>query len=449
MLQIDNIALSVSCQQYQSKSVEFDCKKSQATLCFESNQKSSEVFCPCCGGKVYIHDRKEIDLKDAPIFPGIAQKIRVTRHRYRCGCCGKTFMEDLGMLKYPGSMITRRAAMVIRQLLMFHIPESAVSSILNIRWNTVQKVHLDYMREQLKAWKEEQIRKGYRPKYLAIDEFAIHRGHTYATCVLDLDEGNVIWAGMGRTIEQFRKFFEETDPEMLSEVKAVAMDMNASYSNLVTKYLPKTAIVYDRYHMQAQFGKDVLGSVRLEEAKAHRTKALGLDQLRDDETDPAVRKELKDQARKERHEYSAIKKSRWTLLMSADRLLPERKDSLSEILRNHEKLAVCYAMKEEMCELFDMTDPEAARKGWTDWFQAAKESEVPQLVHFAELKEKRVEGLISHAMFPISTGKLEGFNNKIKVAKRVGYGFRNNDYFFTLIKYLSLPESRKRSHTFW
>ena len=106
-------------------------------------------------------------------------------------------------------------------------------------------------------------------------------------------------------------------------------------------------------------------------------------------------------------------------------------------------------MKEEMCELFDMTDPEAARKGWTDWFQAAKESEVPQLVHFAELKEKRVEGLISHAMFPISTGKLEGFNNKIKVAKRVGYGFRNNDYFFTLIKYLSLPESRKRSHTFW
>ena len=203
MLQIDNIALSVSCQQYQSKSVEFDCKKSQATLCFESRQKSSEVFCPCCGGKVYIHDRKEIDLKDAPIFPGIAQKIRVTRHRYRCGCCGKTFMEDLGMLKYPGSMITRRAAMVIRQLLMFHIPESAVSSILNIRWNTVQKVHLDYMREQLKAWQEEQIRKGYRPKYLAIDEFAIHRGHTYATCVLDLDEGNVIWGITARIMENF------------------------------------------------------------------------------------------------------------------------------------------------------------------------------------------------------------------------------------------------------
>jgi Transposase and inactivated derivatives len=67
---------------------------------------------------------------------------------------------------------------------------------------------------------------------------------------------------------------------------------------------------------------------------------------------------------------------------------------------------------------------------------------------FAELKEKRMEGLISHAVYPISTGKLEGFNNKIKVAKRIGYGFRNDDYFFTLIRYLSLPSVRRPFHNF-
>ena len=54
-----------------------------------------------------------------------------------------------------------------------------------------------------------------------------------------------------------------------------------------------------------------------------------------------------------------------------------------------------------------------------------------------------MEGLVSHAVFPISTGKLEGFNNKIKVAKRTGYGYRNDDYFFTLIRYLSIPVSSK------
>ncbi|MBR5137801.1 MAG: transposase, partial [Clostridia bacterium] len=34
-----------------------------------------------------------------------------------------------------------------------------------------------------------------------------------------------------------------------------------------------------------------------------------------------------------------------------------------------------------------------------------------------------------------------GLNNKIKVAKRVGYGYRDDDYFFTLVRYLSLPAS--------
>ena len=51
---------------------------------------------------------------------------------------------------------------------------------------------------------------------------------------------------------------------------AVAMDMNASYNSLVEKYLPQAEIVYDRYHMQAQFGKEVLGVVRLEEARKHK-----------------------------------------------------------------------------------------------------------------------------------------------------------------------------------
>ena len=52
-------------------------------------------------------------------------------------------------------------------------------------------------------------------------------------------------------------------------------------------------------------------------------------------------------------------------------------------------------------------------KSWTDWFVAAKESEIPALVKFAEQKEKRLPGLAAHAIYPISTGKLEGFNNKI------------------------------------
>lgn len=85
---------------------------------------------------------------------------------------------------------------------------------------------------------------------------------------MDLELGDVIWVGKGRAIKDFKKFFESFPSEYFSDVEAVAMDMNASYNRLVEENMPHADIVYDRYHMQAQFGKDVLGVVRLDEAIA-------------------------------------------------------------------------------------------------------------------------------------------------------------------------------------
>lgn len=108
---------------------------------------------------------------------------------------------------------------------------------------------------------------GNKPRILAVDEFAIHKGHSYATCVMDLEQGDILWVGKGRAMKDFEKFFEDVPSDSLSAVIAVAMDMNASYNKLVTKHLPKARIVYDRFHMQSQFGRDVLGAVRLDEAR--------------------------------------------------------------------------------------------------------------------------------------------------------------------------------------
>ncbi|MBS5520208.1 MAG: transposase [Acidaminococcus intestini] len=50
-------------------------------------------------------------------------------------------------------------------------------------------------------------------------------------------------------------------------------------------------------------------------------------------------------------------------------------------------------------------------------------------IRFAKLKERRIDGLANHAKCPINTGRLEGCNNKIKVAKRNAYGYKNDRYF--------------------
>ena len=108
--------------------------------------------------------------------------------------------------------------------------------------------------------------------------------------------------------------------------------------------------------------------------------------------------------------------------------------------RSHSDLAICYAMKEELLRLFELKDHTEAEQGWKRWFDAAINSSVPALAKFGRQKLKRLDGLVAHASSPINTGKLEGFNNKIKVAKRNAYGFRNLSYFFSYIKYLSIPK---------
>ena len=193
------------------------------------------------------------------------------------------------------------------------------------------------------------------------------------------------------------------------------MDMNASYNKLVTKYLPKAQIVYDRFHMQSQFGRDVLGVVRLDEARRHKAKEKEILVDISNDTDKDTMKALKQEAKSEKQGYSQLKKLRWSLFINSDKLSDSKTEQLQSIQQDQHDLAVCYAMKEEMCRLYELTDYQQAVIGWTKWFQAAKESEIPALVRFAVQKEKRLPGLAAHAIYSISTGKLEGFNNKLNI----------------------------------
>lgn len=127
------------------------------------------------------------------------------------------------------------------------MPVSTVQEITGIHWDTIRRIHKRSM-----------------------DESAVHKGHSYAACVMDLGNGEVLWVGRGRPEADFAKIFEEFDLERLRGVKAVAMDMNASFSKLVGRFMSWADIVYDRYHMQAQYGK---------EARRHKSAAERLRRL--------------------------------------------------------------------------------------------------------------------------------------------------------------------------
>ena len=231
-----------------------------------SDMNTSSVSCPVCSGKVHVYDNYTKSIRDVITHVGMINILRVRIHRYKCLECSHTFSEQPEFI-YPGTRITKALAAMVKELLLRDSTITAVSELTGLHWNTVCGIHKHYIENIIDGMERHMKLTDYRPKYLAVDEFAIHKGHTYATTVMDFETGEILWAGRGRAKEDFRKFFmyvKEHNSGLLSEVEAFAMDMNASYNRLVEEYLPDVDIVYDRYHIQAQFGKDVLGSVRIE-----------------------------------------------------------------------------------------------------------------------------------------------------------------------------------------
>ena len=317
MLLLDDIKVRFECQGYKATQFSVSHENYKSVLFFESTIKTKDLSCPLCSNAVYIHDNYQTHLADMPILYGYANRFEFFGKRYKCQKCGHSFVNETPFC-HPGTRITERAAAWIKGMLKNKVSIKAIQNLSGIHWDTIRKVQIEYMQTMI-ADRQQQLKEdSYRPKYLAVDEFAIHKGHSYATSVMDLETGDVLWVGSGRTLKDFAKFFEEINSDVLSTVIAVAMDMNASYHKLVAEKMPYAEIVYDRYHMQAQYGKEVLGVVRLDEARKHKTASKEMLNSITNETSKEERREIKTNSKKESREYSKLKKSRWALLMNRD-----------------------------------------------------------------------------------------------------------------------------------
>lgn len=240
-----------------------------------------------------------------------------------------------------------------------------------------------------------------------MDEFALFKGHRYATVVVDADTQRVLWLGEGRSRAALRPFFIWLGPEGCAAIESVAMDMNTALDLEVRAQCPQAEVVYDLFHVVAKYGREVIDRVRVDQAN----------QLRDDK-----------KARK------VIKRSRWLLLRNAENLPDGHEVKLAELLAANQPLNTVYVMKTALKELWYAPDKDVAQHRWNEWYRQSQESGIKALQQFADKLKGYVSGIIASATHRLNTSVLEGMNNRIKVIKRMAYGYRDNDYFFMKIK---------------
>lgn len=348
-------------------------------------------LCPCCG-----HDEncskgmKVRKLRMAPLGNKMAF-LQVQLYRLQCVNCRHTWWPPLPFAK-PKKRITLSFEKYVIELMKFATIKH-VAKFLGVSWDLVKSIHKAYLREQYRRGPAlESI------QYIGVDEFSIRKGHEYMTIFINLETSEIIHAVEGKSIESVSAFMLELKTKA-TKLKAIAMDMNAAYASAVETFLPHIDVVFDRFHVIGLLTTSIEDIRRDQQAKCN---AVGL---------------------------KVLKGCRFLLLSNYEKLDPKKQSSLNCLLEVNKPIAMAHTMKEQI-RLFwsKQTVNEGARfLAW--WIIDAVESEISKLQKTGRTLLRHWQGLVNYFNHPITNGKTEGINNKIKTMKRQAYGFRDMEYF--------------------
>lgn len=351
-----------------------------------------KLRCPCCGSKhiilngFVIRSIRCVPIGSKPVV------LRMKVQRLKCKDCATDRQENIRFTTGNTSYTHRLARLVVCLLSFATIQD--VASFLHLSWNTVKEIHKRYLHQHF-AYPD--IR---NVQNIGIDEFAAKKGHVYKTIVVDLDTGHIIYVGNGKGADSLHKFWKKVEKYKV-QIKNVATDLSAAFIASVSENAPEATHVFDHFHV-----------VKL------------MNEAIDDIRRSAYAQE------KDLNKRKVLKGTRWLLLCNGKDIYDEKfKSRLDNALEMNKPLAQAYYLKESLKEIWQQLTKEQAETVLSDWVKQARDSKLPRLIKMANTIAAHRSGILAWYDCRISTGKVEGINNKIKVMKRKAYGFRDDKYF--------------------
>jgi transposase len=365
----------------------------EGEVVFAVEQPREAYACAVCGSADVIgrgQNRRRfrtIPIGHKPVYLSLAVP------RVECRCCGAVRQMKIGFAD-PRVTYTKAFQQYALELSRYMTIKD-VAEHLGISWDVIKEIQKANLKRRFDKPKLKHLRQ------IAIDEISTAKGHVYVTLVLDLESGAVVHVGRGKGGDALKDFWTRLRRSG-AKIEAVATDMSPAYIDAVTAHLPGARLVFDRFHVIKLYN-DKLSELRR-----------------------ALYHQFKDTMQKD-----VLKGVRWLLLKRPENLDPARKEPqrLQEALRLNEPLATAYYLKEELNEIWEQDDEESAQALLMDWITYAESTGIALLQKFAKTLRLHAWGILAYYDHPISTGPLEGTNNKIKTMKRQAYGFRDPEFF--------------------
>ena len=375
----------------------------QGALVFSIEKDPLSLRCPCCSG-IQVTRKGTLPRWFHALPIGRKQVyIKLQVPRVSCRFCGIVRQIKIGFADARRTYTKAFERYVME--LSRHMTIQDVAHHLDIGWDTVKEIQRTYLSARYARPRLKDL------DLLAIDEITVGKGHRYLTVVLDLVSGAVVFVGDGRGTDSLVPFWRKLK-RARAKIRAVAIDMSPAYISAVSGNLPDATIVFDHFHLIKLFN-DKLSKLR---------------------------RELQQKA--EGAGKKVFKGTRWLLLKNPDNLSIERneKQRLEEALRLNSSLATAYYLKEDLRQLWRQQNKHRASTFLDDWIARARCSGIAMLKAFSRTLERHRDGILAYFDYQISTGPLEGTNNKIKTLQKQAYGFRDTEFF--KLKIYALHETR-------
>jgi len=370
------------------------CVNAEATVSHIQLQPDQrfQPICHGCGKRaVGVHSWTQRKVRDLSMA---ATRLWVTC-QYRkvfCPQCQGIRIEDLELF-HPYLRVTLRLARYIYQLCQM-MTVSEVARHLDLDWKTVKNIDKFYLERDYGQPDLNGLR------ILAVDEISIRKGHSYLTIVLDYLSGRVLFVGNKRKAKTLKRFFNQLRTGQRKRIEAVAMDMWDPFIKAVKDKLPRAKIVFDLFHVVANFGRVI-------------------DKVRNSEYHKASKQDK-----------SVYKGAKYLLLKNRKNIRRQsHRQQLKELLALNQKINTVMILKEKLKHIWTYRSRTWAGKALDQWCNLARSIKNRSVNTFVRMLERHRYGIINHCDYAIHTGKIEGVNNKIKVIKRKAYGFHDLRYF--------------------
>ena len=167
-------------------------------FCFHGVLDISEEERTCrCGHRMHINAHPHIILRHLCIGNSLSC-LSFPHNRFLCPKCGATKTQFIPF-KADGHRITEALYPYARDLLAIGTyTNKQVAEITGLGKNTVKDIDKKRLQELYTIDDKKLIKPKRKTRCLGIDEFKLHNGRKYATHIIDMETGHILWIANGK-----------------------------------------------------------------------------------------------------------------------------------------------------------------------------------------------------------------------------------------------------------